>query len=134
LKHTELLANQLIGAIGKMNAQSAPLAMEFVPGFILAATPLVDRRQMSGVLVMAGKSENFSLDEDVLRVCSQIGLDAIWLGQQAAHVPAHGSTRLTLGVGMFMTLLADRVRITALEDELNSLSGQLANTYEELTL
>src|SRR6266850_7618400 len=134
LKHTELPANQLRAAVIKMNGQSAAQALDFVPGFVLAATPLMDRRQMTGVLVMAGKSETFSLDEDVLRLCSQIGLDAIWLGQQASHVPAHGSQRLTLGVGMFMTLLADRQRITALEDELNSLSGQLANTYEELTL
>jgi HD-GYP domain-containing protein (c-di-GMP phosphodiesterase class II) len=134
IKHTELLANQLRSSVSKLNSQSPAQALDFVPGFVLAATPLVDRRQMSGVLVMAGKSETFSLDEDVLRVCSQIGLDAIWLGQQAAHVPAHGSVRLTLGVAMFMTLLSDRLRITGLEEELNSLSTQLANTYEELTL
>src|SRR3954463_8618904 len=59
LKHTELLANQLKSVIGKFNAQSPAQVWEFVPGHVLVAAPLVDRRQMSGVLVLAGKSENF---------------------------------------------------------------------------
>ncbi len=134
LKHTELLANQLRADVAKITAQSTPQVWDFVPGTILCAAPLVDRRQVTAVLVLAGKSEQFSLDEDVLRVCSQIGLDSIWLAQQAAQVPAHGADRLVGGMGLFMSLLADRLRITALEEELNSLSTQLANTYEELTL
>jgi HD-GYP domain-containing protein (c-di-GMP phosphodiesterase class II) len=134
LKHTELLAKDLRSLMSKMSAQSPIQVWEFVPGLILCAAPLVDRRQMVGVLVLAGKGEKFSLDEDVLRVCSLIGLDSIWLGQQAAQVMAHGADRLTIGMGLFVTMLVDRLRITSLEEELNSLSTQLANTYEELTL
>jgi len=134
LKHTELLANQLRSLVSKMNGQAPIQVWNFVPGLVLCAAPLVDRRQMVGVLILAGKGEKFSLDEDVLRVCSLIGLDSIWLGQQAAHVSAHGPERLSMGMGLFVSMLSDRLRITGLEEELNSLSTQLANTYEELTL
>jgi HD-GYP domain-containing protein (c-di-GMP phosphodiesterase class II) len=134
LKHTELLAKELRSLVSKMNAQSAIQVWEFVPGLILCAAPLVDRRQMVGVLILAGKCEKFSLNEDVLRVCSLIGLDSIWLGQQAGHVMAHGAERLSMGMGLFVTMLSDRLKINGLEEELNSLSTQLANTYEELTL
>ncbi|HEV8292670.1 MAG TPA: HD-GYP domain-containing protein, partial [Tepidisphaeraceae bacterium] len=134
LKHTELLAKELRSLVSKMNAQSPIQTWEFVPGMILCAAPLVDRRQMVGVLILAGKCEKFSLDEDVLRVCSLIGLDSIWLGQQAANVMAHGADRLSMGMGLFVTMLSDRLKINGLEEELNSLSTQLANTYEELTL
>ena len=134
LKHTELLANQLRSLVSKMNGLATIQVWNFVPGLVLCAAPLVDRRQMVGVLILAGKGEKFSLDEDVLRVCSLIGLDSIWLGQQAAHVSAHGPERLSMGMGLFVSMLSDRLRITGLEEELNSLSTQLANTYEELTL
>src|SRR6185295_8922233 len=134
LKHTELLGRELRAHLSKINAQSPVQTWNFVPGLNLCAAPLVDRRNMIGVLILAGKSESFSLDEDVLRVCSLVGLDSVWLGQQAAAVMAHGAERLSMGMGLFVTMLSDRLRITGLEEELNSLSTQLANTYEELTL
>src|SRR5882672_2717814 len=134
LKHTELLGKELRSLVSKMTAQSPMQMWDFVPGILLWAAPLVDRRQMLGVLILAGKGEKFSLDEEVLRVCSLIGLDSIWLGQQAAQVMAHGADRLAMGMGLFVTMLSDRLRINGLEEELNSLSTQLANSYEELTL
>ena len=134
LKHTELLGKELRAHVSKLNAQSSIQIWNFVPGLVLCAAPLVDRRSLVGVLLLAGKSENFSLDEDVLRVCSLVGLDSIWLGQQAANVMAHGADRLSMGMGLFVTMLSDRLRISGLEEELASLSTQLSNTYEELTL
>ena len=53
LKHTELLAKELRSLVSKMNAQSPIQVWDFVPGLILCAAPLVDRRQMSGVLITA---------------------------------------------------------------------------------
>ena len=44
LKHTELLANQLRSLVSKMNAQSPIHVWDFVPGLVLCAAPLVDRR------------------------------------------------------------------------------------------
>jgi len=134
LKHTELLANQLRAQVSKMTAQSGTVIWDFVPGMILCAAPLVERRQVTGVLALAGKREEFSLDEDVLRVCSQIGLDSIWLEQQAKNVTAHGAERLSMGLNLFVAMLSDRMKISGLEEELTSLSTQLSNTYEELTL
>src|SRR3954470_23869631 len=85
LQHTELLAKELRSLVSKMTAQSPMTVWEFVPGMMLCAAPLVERRQVMAVMALAGKREDFSLDEDVLRVCSQIGLDSIWLGQQAKN-------------------------------------------------
>src|SRR5437660_12710989 len=48
LKHTELLANQLRSLISKMNAQSPIQSWDFVPGILLCAAPLADRRQLVG--------------------------------------------------------------------------------------
>src|SRR6266850_2707019 len=50
LKHTELLANQLRSLVCKLNGLATIQVWNFVPGLVLCAAPLVDRRQMVGVL------------------------------------------------------------------------------------
>src|SRR5438067_6790061 len=58
LTHTELLGKELRAQVSKMNAQSSIAVWNFVPGLNLCAAPLADRRQLVGVLILAGKSEN----------------------------------------------------------------------------
>jgi HD-GYP domain-containing protein (c-di-GMP phosphodiesterase class II) len=120
--------------VRQMTAQSRAQALEVVPGAVLCAVPFVDRRQVRGALLLAGKHEDFGLGEDVLRVCGLVAADAAWLGQQARSVPPMTPERLLAITGMVQSMLADRVRVNTLEQELNSLSTQLANAYEELTL
>ncbi len=104
-----------------------------VPGVTLAAFPLVEKKQLLGVLVLAGKG-GFKLGEDVVRNCSRLGIDRTWLTQQADELPSYGEEAIQKQARLLLTMVRDQVRLTSLEGELESLSGQLSNTYEELSL
>src|SRR5688572_14837766 len=105
-----------------------------LPGVMLAAFPYVEKRTVSGVLLLAGKSAAFRLGEDVVRVCSRLGIDGIWLNQQAETLPTYNDETILRQARLLQGMIRDQVRLAGLEQELNSLSGQLANTYEELSL
>jgi putative nucleotidyltransferase with HDIG domain len=61
-------------------------------------------------------------------------LDGIWLNQQADELPAYSDEQITRQARLVLSMVRDQVRVSAMESELDSLSGQLANTYEELSL
>jgi putative nucleotidyltransferase with HDIG domain len=134
LSDAQWTRTQLTELCGQLHARSAPSAWDLVPGVRLCAAPFVDRRRVSAVLVLAGRADDFSACEDVLRLCGRLGLDAIWLTQQAGNVPPHGADGLLLAMNLLQGMAGDKLRLTALENELQSLSSQLSNTYEELAL
>jgi HD-GYP domain-containing protein (c-di-GMP phosphodiesterase class II) len=134
LRRADLAGNELLARVGQLTAQSPPQVWNLVPGVTVCAVPYVERRQVHGVVALAAKTPDFQLGEDVVRLCSQLGLDATWLGQQADALSPHAIDRLSNEVALFLTLLTDRLRQSSLEQEINSLSTQLANAYEELTL
>ena len=105
-----------------------------LPGAALAAFAYVEKRQAAGVIVLGAKSSTFGLSEDVLRACGRLGLDGLWLHKQAEELPAYGGEAIQKQGRLLSQTLRDQVRLSGLESELNSLSGQLANTYEELSL
>jgi HD-GYP domain-containing protein (c-di-GMP phosphodiesterase class II) len=114
---------------------ASPIAVHnHLPGLLLASIPIVDKRQVVGVMLLAAKSHAFKLSEEVLRACGRIGLDGIWLAQQAENVPAYGEEALTRQARLLLSMVRDQLRLGGLEQELETLSGQLANTYEELSL
>lgn len=113
---------------------SAVQVWNFLPGVTLTAFPYVEKRQVLGIVVLAAKSDAFRLDEDVVRVCSQLGIDGIWLNQQADELPSYGDEAIQRQARMLLGMIRDQLRLTSLEHEMESLSGQLANTYEELSL
>src|SRR6185503_21299434 len=57
-----------------------------------------------------------------------------WLNQQAEELPIYGEEAITRQARLLLGMIRDQVRLAGLEQELDSLSGQLANTYEELSL
>jgi HD-GYP domain-containing protein (c-di-GMP phosphodiesterase class II) len=120
--------------LSTITATSPVTVWNHLPGVALAAFPHVDRRQLSGILVLAAKSSTFKLSEDVVRVCSRLGLDGIWLNQQAEETPTFNDEGLQRQARMLLNMMRDQVRLSSMEGELDSLSGQLANTYEELSL
>lgn len=133
LRHSELAAVELRERTRHF-AHGPAQHWNLVPGVTLCALPFVERRHVQGVLMLASRNRDFRLSEDVLRLCSQMGLDSIWLEQQAKQVPSHEPGVLAAQIGLFLSMLGDRVRLGSLEQELNSLSMQLANAYEELAL
>jgi HD-GYP domain-containing protein (c-di-GMP phosphodiesterase class II) len=134
LQHAHWLGDKLRAEVAKLTPSSPIQSWDFVPGFTLAAAPLDQRRRISGVLLLAAKRPDFDLNEDLQRLCSQMQLDAGWLAQQASATPGAEPRLLSNGLSLIQGMLTDRLRIGALEEELNSLAAQLSNTYEELSL
>jgi putative nucleotidyltransferase with HDIG domain len=125
---------ELRNRVKSLDASSSVVVWDFLPGVLLAAFPYVEKRQLVGVLALAAKSNLFKLGEDVVRACSQLGLDGVWLSQQADELPAYGEEALARQARLVLSMVRDQVRLGGMEKELDSLSGQLANTYEELSL
>src|SRR4051812_3206800 len=117
-----------------VSAGSGVTVWDFLPGVTLAAFPCVEKRQLVGIMVVAAKGPHFSLGEDVVRVCSRLGIDGIWLQQQADELPSYADEAIQRQARLMLSMVRDQVRLAGMEKELDSLSGQLSNTYEELSL
>ncbi|HSI36806.1 MAG: HD domain-containing phosphohydrolase [Phycisphaerae bacterium] len=115
-------------------AASGVATWRLLPGVEVAAFPHVDKRHVAAIVLLAAKAPNFRLGEDVVRACSRLGLDGIWLGQQADDLPAYDEPALQRNARLLLAMIRDQARMLGLEQELDSLSGQLSNTYEELSL
>src|SRR5687768_12979867 len=121
-------------AVRSLTAAPASLPNDATPGLSIVTVPYVERRQTLGVLVLVARSDAFSLTEDVLRCCTQLGVDGAWLSAAAKTLPAYGPDALLRQGKMLQGMARDGVKLSGLEREVDTLSGQLANTYEELSL
>jgi putative nucleotidyltransferase with HDIG domain len=74
------------------------------------------------------------VNEDILHACGRLGVDGDWLHRQAEQVAAYDARNMGIQARLVAGMLHDQLRLAGLEGELNSLSEQLANTYEELSL
>src|SRR5688500_8943944 len=134
VQYPETGDRSLAERVGVLNTSSPVAAWDLLPGVTLAAFPHADKRQLAGAFVVAGKSSTFRLGEDVVRNCSRLGIDGIWLNQQAEALPSYTDETIQRAARVLQSMIQDQVRLASLEGELDSLSGQLANTYEELSL
>ena len=134
LQYRDSTPSDLTQKLQSLTPTSTVTVWDCLPGVILAAFPCLDRRQLAGILVLAAKSTTFKLGEDVVHVCSRLGLDGIWLNQQAEQVPTYDEEAIQRQARLLLNMMRDQVRLTGLEQELDSLSGQLADSYEELSL
>lgn len=133
--HPEFLGARVSELAQGMTAASGAQSSDLLPGAQVVAIPHVERRQVTAILLLVGRSPEFGeVDEDVLRLCGRMGLDVTWLAQHAARVKPQSAEQLQGQAGMLAALLRDRLRAASLEDELAGLSTQLSNAYEELTL
>jgi putative nucleotidyltransferase with HDIG domain len=129
LKETDSPVRQ---AVRSLSPASVPDSA--VPGLSIVTIPCMERRQMTGTLVLAAAASTFSLNEDVQRCCSQLGVDAPWLVASAKSLPAYSAEALLRQGKLLQGMARDTVKLNGLEREVDTLSGQLANTYEELSL
>jgi len=107
---------------------------DFALGVPVAIYPHLERRQVLGYVALAARGHGFRIGESVLRACGRLRLDSTWLSQQADLLPSYSRDALTRQADLLMAMLRDQLRLCGMEQELNSLSEQLANTYEELSL
>src|SRR3954454_10982325 len=135
LQHRDPVTEEaLLARLRAVSAGSGVNVWDFLPGVTLAAFPCVEKRQLVGVMVVAAKGAHFSLGEDVVRACSRLGIDGIWLQQQADELPSYADEAIQRQARLMLSMVRDQVRLAGMEKELDSLSGQLSNTYEELSL
>ncbi|MCC6241055.1 MAG: HD-GYP domain-containing protein [Phycisphaerales bacterium] len=118
----------------QLTTEAAPLIWEQPAGAIFALVPYVERRQVQAMLLITAKSKAFGATEDVMRVCGRLGLDSTWLVQQADSLPAFSPRVMRGHARLLATLTEDQLRFERMQEELNGLSGQLSDTYEELNL
>ncbi|HUB24731.1 MAG TPA: HD domain-containing phosphohydrolase [Tepidisphaeraceae bacterium] len=105
-----------------------------VPGVLLSAIPFIERRQLVGVLVLAGRSATPGASDQVSSWCARLGLDPQWFADQTETLQAYDQAEMRRQAGLLLAMVRDQVKLSSLESELNGLSNQLSNTYEELTL
>jgi HD-GYP domain-containing protein (c-di-GMP phosphodiesterase class II) len=134
IQYPQAEGQALRAALEKITPQSSVMVLGELPGAAIAVFPYVDKRRVAALFVLAGKSVAFKLSEDVVRVCGRLGLDAVWLDQQAAQLPAFDSEGIQRHARLLLTMVRDQVRLASLEGELDGMSTQLTNSYEELTL
>jgi HD-GYP domain-containing protein (c-di-GMP phosphodiesterase class II) len=127
-------ARPLSGWIAGLGPNAAVQTWTPAPGLVAAAFPYVERRQLVGVVAVVGKSRRFKLSDELVQTCSALGVDPIWLTQQADALPAYDDDVIVREARLLMGMLRDQVRLTNLEQEVETLSDQLSNTYEELSL
>ena len=97
----------------------------------VAILPMVERRQLNGVLLLIAKSDQVATGSTELVTCDG---EAAAFATAVAGVPAHTAESITRHGRLLLTTVRDQLRLAGLEHDLAELSGQLANTYEELSL
>ncbi|MDW8260929.1 MAG: HD domain-containing protein [Phycisphaerales bacterium] len=117
-----------------MNPASPIALWSMIPGVIIAAVPHVERRAIRGIFAIAAKAHTFRQNDELLRFCERAGVDSTWLQHQADVVPSYGEESLQRQARLFLGMVRDQLRLASLEQELEMLSAQLANSYEELSL
>jgi HD-GYP domain-containing protein (c-di-GMP phosphodiesterase class II) len=120
--------------LSQINSESGVALWKVIPGVTIATMPHVDRRQVQGIVLLAARGPKFSITEDVARACSRHKIERKWLSKQARDLPGYSQEALAQQARLVLSMLNDQVRLTCLQGEINSLTGELSNTYEELSL
>jgi hypothetical protein len=107
---------------------------EAIPGALLAILPQLRQPGFNGHLVIAARAADFSLGEDVLRMCGRIGLDATWLSQQSAELSGFDPDAIRYHARLMHATLVDQLHLCGLSADVDGLAAQLSSTYEEISL
>lgn len=105
-----------------------------VPGILLASFAHQEKRQLVGVIVLIARSSQWKMDEHTVELCHQLGVDPEWLTEESRKVPSADPQTLLREAQRILDAFQDQIRLRELEQEIESLSTQLSNTYEELNL
>lgn len=118
----------------RLNAVAPVVAFDSLPGILVAASPFVQRKQVLAIAALLARPASFHLGEDVLQACGRLSLDAQWLAFQAESLAPYTRETLTRQAALLAGMLQDQLKLAGMQAELNGMSEQLANSYEELSL
>ncbi len=134
LQDTESIDNTIAAQAKELSAGSEVCAWRRA-GLLFYASPHVERRLVTSILLLVAKADDFtSRGEEVMRACGRLGLDGEWLAGQASTLAGYGSEAIHRQGQMLAGTLRDQLSVGRLTRELDTLSSELANTYEELNL
>ena len=134
LRSPGAVASQFKASVDAVTTGMSPIVWEWLPGTYIAACPYVEKRQVTAIILTIVRSDKFTLDEDIQREASRLGFDTAWLAAQAAAIDGASPQLAVACSKMIQATLKDQVRLVSVETEIDSLSTQLANSYEELSL
>jgi HD-GYP domain-containing protein (c-di-GMP phosphodiesterase class II) len=124
----------LMQKLRQITAESGVEVWDCIPGVVMAAFPCVERRQFLGIFILAGRSDDFERNPAVPQLCGRLRIDAEWLQQQARHILPNDAQSIERKARFVLSMVRDQTQLSHLQSELDSLSSQLGNTYEELSL
>jgi HD-GYP domain-containing protein (c-di-GMP phosphodiesterase class II) len=135
LQYSDSASDAIRNKAGSLAYNSGATTLGDLPGVNITGIPVVEKKKTQAILVLAARASALSSNnEDLARIAGRLALDVQWLCQQAAELPQLDEHALHRHSRMLLSMLSDQLRVRGLEQELDSLSGQLATTYEELSL
>jgi len=120
-------------ALGADRIGRAPVDRS-IPGVLLDIHPLIEKRRMQGILVLAAVDAAIDRTEDLQRAAGRLRLDAQWLLAAARRLPPADDNSFAHRSRLLLDMLHDQIRLAAVQREIDSVSGELSGSYEELTL
>ena len=147
----ERIAATVTNANAGVNAAEVQLQLD-VPGVVACALPPSIKRvnagpsnasaasakenssQHAAIVLLARRDDFDASNEDLQRLCGALKLDRQWLAAEARRATGVTPPLLARLARLAWTSARNEVRLGGLVVERDALSGQLAETYEELTL
>jgi HD-GYP domain-containing protein (c-di-GMP phosphodiesterase class II) len=121
------------GALSQCGGAMGPHVMP-LHGLYVGVAPYFERKAHRKTLLLVGRAEDFRLTEDVLRAAGTLRLDGQWLLTQARQVPHCTDASVLSQARLLPSMLADQLKLDGMSRELESMSTQLAHSYEEISL
>jgi HD-GYP domain-containing protein (c-di-GMP phosphodiesterase class II) len=103
-------------------------------GCLVGVAPYFERKVRRKTILLAARADDFALTEDVLRAAGRLHLDGPWLLSQAKQLPGYGDESVLAQARLLPGMLADQIKLDGMSRELESMSAQLAHSYEEISL
>ena len=103
-------------------------------GCALLVAPIMQRRRIDAMALACYPPGDLAQREQFPRACDQFHLDRQFVAAMLARCPAHGPAEAPHLLKVLQWLLSQGMENTVSTNELATLSSNLANTYEELSL
>ncbi|HEX8911899.1 MAG TPA: HD domain-containing phosphohydrolase, partial [Humisphaera sp.] len=133
---------RLAGPSASMAAAAAATVSGWrhVPGAVLAGFPHAELRPAGAAagpaaVLLCARADGFDpAHPEVARACDRLGLDPRAVAAWADEVPGYTPAALDRQAKLLHAALRDQMSVAGLSREVNTLSQQLSDTYEELSL
>ena len=120
--------------LGESPIASATSPVGLLSGVSAVTVPLSERKQSATLALLVARSDVAADSVEWYGGCQAAGVDPQLASQQLQELPSYSDTALTRQRDLLQAAVRDQVRLDHLEHELGELSGQLSDTYEELSL